>query len=296
MSNGAALNLDYDDTVRGYFVENATNRSYNCAGIDLTSADKADRLFRKNRDTTAKGAAQMASFAGIRAPDRRVMVVTGHYGSGKTEFCVSLAMMLAARGYGPYERLALVDLDIANPYFRSRERRALLEGAGVGVYGSAYEHEITAEMPALGANIRAPLEDRGCRVIVDVGGNDSGAVVLNQFGKYFGPDDALFLIVVNANRPETRDLEGALGHLEAIERKTGRRIDGVINNCHLLRETDASCVAKGHALCEALCAATGKLLWCDTYPEGIVPAGEVAGRYEYLLPLGMYMRPTWIDK
>lgn len=238
----------------------------------------------------------MEAFSGLRQPDRRVMVVTGHYGGGKTEFCVSLALTLAKRGFGPYRRLALIDMDIANPYFRSRERRELLEGAGVKVYGSAYEHEITAELPALGANLRAPLEDRDCRVIVDVGGNDSGAVVLNQFGKYFSPADALFLIVVNANRPETRDVEGALEHLRAIEAKIGREIDGIVNNCHLLRETDAGCVEKGHRLCEALCRETGKLLWCDTYPAPIVPAEQVEGKYEYLLPLGMYMRPSWIDK
>ena len=236
----------------------------------------------------------MSGFSGLREPDRRIMVVTGHYGSGKTEFCVSLAMRLAKAGYGPYERLSLIDIDIANPYFRSRERRALLEANGVGVYGNAYDHEITAELPALGADIRAPLEDAKCRVIVDVGGNDTGAVVLNQFGKYLGPDDALFLIVVNANRPETRDLDGAMEHLTAIERKTGRRVDGVINNCHLLKETDAACVAKGHALCEALCDATGRFLWCDCYPEGIVDGKAL--EYEHILPLGLYMRPTWIDK
>ena len=91
----------------------------------------------------------MPVFSGLRTPDRRILVVTGHYGSGKTEFCVSLAMRLARMGYGPYRRLALIDLDIANPYFRSRERKAVLEAAGVGVYGNAYEHEITAELPAL---------------------------------------------------------------------------------------------------------------------------------------------------
>lgn len=236
----------------------------------------------------------MSGFSGLRLPDRRIMVVTGHYGSGKTEFCVSLAMRLARLGHGPYERLALIDIDIANPYFRSRERREMLEAAGVGVYGNAYAHEITAELPALGASIRAPLEDTGCRTIVDVGGNDTGAIVLNQFGKYLGADDALFLIVVNANRPETRDLEGALMHMEAIERKTGRRIDGVINNTHLLLETDAACVERGHELCEKLCEVTGRFLWCDCYPEGIVDGKAL--EYEHILPLGLYMRPTWIDK
>jgi hypothetical protein len=34
----------------------------------------------------------------------------------------------------------------------------------------------------------------------------------------------------------------------------------------------------------------------SSYPEGIVPADEIAGKYEYLLPLGLYMRPSWIDK
>lgn len=238
----------------------------------------------------------MSEFSGLRAPDRRILVVTGHYGSGKTEFCVSLALRLAKLGFGPYKKLALIDLDIANPYFRSRERKAELEAAGVSVYGNAYEHEITAELPALGANIRAPLEDRDCRVIVDVGGNDTGALVLNQFGKFLGTDEALFLIVVNANRPETRDLEGALLHLKAIERKTGRRTDGVVNNCHLLLETDAACVEKGHQLCRQVCDAAGLMLWCDCYPEGIVDAAQLQGRYEYLMPLGLHMRPSWIDK
>ena len=238
----------------------------------------------------------MSSFCGLRAPDRRIMVVTGHYGSGKTEFSVSLALMLAKRGFGPYAHLALADLDIINPYFRSRERRALLEAAGVPVYGSAYGHEVTAEIPELSASIRAPLEDRDCRTIVDLGGNDSGAIVLNQFSQNFDPQDSLFLMVVNANRPETRDVAGALYHMEAIERTTGRRVEGLINNTHLLRETDAACVEKGHRLCQALCAETGCFLWCDCYPGGVVPREELEGKYEHLMPLGLYMRPTWLDR
>lgn len=238
----------------------------------------------------------MDEFSGLREPDRRVMVVTGHYGSGKTEFSVSLAMLLAERGFGPYERLALCDLDIINPYFRSRERRAQLEAAGIPVYGSAYGHEVTAEIPELAANIRAPLEDRGCRTIVDLGGNDSGAMVLNQFSRNFQPEDSLMLCVVNANRPETRDFDGVMRHLDAIEQATGRRVEGLINNTHLLRETDADCVEKGHLLCMKVCEATGCFLWCDCYPRGIVPETEVAGKYEHLMPIGLYMRPGWLDR
>ncbi len=231
----------------------------------------------------------------LRVPERRILVVTGHYGSGKTEFCVSLALGLAKQGHRPYERLALADLDIINPYFRSRERRAQLERAGVPVYGSAYGHEVTAEIPELAANIKAPLVDAGCRVIVDVGGNDSGALVLRQFGKYLRPGETLNLCVVNANRPETRDAEGVMEHLRAIEANMGMRVDGLVNNTHLLRETDAACVGKGHALCEEVCRRTGLELWCDCYPRGVVSADEIEGRYAHPMPLGLYMRPAWLD-
>ena len=238
----------------------------------------------------------MGAFHGIRQPDRRILVVTGHYGSGKTEFCVSLAMQLAKEGYGPYQRLALVDLDIINPYFRSRERKAVLEEAGVRVYGSAYGHEVAAEIPELAADIRAPLEDRDCRVIVDVGGNDAGALVLRQFSKYLTGAENLNLCVVNANRPETRTVEGAIAQIRAIEGNMGAAVDGVVSNTHLLRETDPACVAKGHALCEALCAETGMMLWCDCYPGGIVPEGPWMADYDHLMRLGLYMRPAWLDR
>ena len=227
---------------------------------------------------------------------KRIMVVTGHYGSGKTEFCVSLAMRMAKAGCAPYERLALVDLDIINPYFRSRERRALLGAAGIRVYGSAYGHEVTAEIPELAADIRAPLEDARCRVIVDVGGNDAGAKVLRQFEKYLTGPDTLRLCVVNANRPQTRDVEGVLAHLKAIEDNMNLRVEGLINNTHLLRETDAACVLAGHELCRAVQDAAGVPIWCDCYPQGIVPDDALNGRCENPLPLGLYMRPTWLDK
>jgi len=224
----------------------------------------------------------------------RKIIITGHYGSGKTELSVSLAMLFAALHTG--QKLAIVDLDIVNPYFRSRERRDILEKAGVEVYGSIYKMEVTAEIPALSASVRAPLEDKNCRVIVDAGGNDSGAIVLNQFTKYFLDDDTTALAVVNANRPETRDPDGALSHIAAIESATGLAITGIINNCHLLRETTADTIAKGHDLCKKICAASGKKLLGDCYPEGIVAPDSLPKLSETLIPMGLHMRPTWLDR
>jgi hypothetical protein len=171
-----------------------------------------------------------------------------------------------------------------------------LEESGISVFGSAFVGETTMELPALGANVRAPLEDKNCRVIVDAGGNDSGALVLNQFTKYFTDDETAMLAVVNANRPDTSDLDGALEHIAAIEAITGLSISGIVNNSHLLRETTAETIKNGHELCKKVCEATGKQLWCDCYPEGIVKPDDLSGLSGNLMPLGLYMRPTWLDK
>lgn len=228
--------------------------------------------------------------------NKRITVICGHYGSGKTEIAVSLAMLLAEQEDRKYSRLAVLDLDVANPYFRSRERRSILEDAGIQLYGSMYADDLTAELPAITANVRAPLEDKNCRVIVDLGGNDSGALVLNQFGKYFAGDEHELLAVVNANRPETRDLDGAAEHLASIENVLGLKVDGIINNCHLLRETTAATIRKGHNLCMELCKLRDIPLWCDCYPSALVKREELVDLNEYLLPLGLYMRPEWLDK
>lgn len=231
----------------------------------------------------------------FRPLDKRITIVTGHYGSGKTEFSVNLAMLLK-KSDPVYSRTALIDLDIANPYFRSRERRDMLEAEGIPVYGSMYKTEITAELPALSPAIRAPLEDEGCRVIIDAGGNDSGALVLNQFGKYFTDGSSLTLAVVNKNRPETRDLQGALEHLQAIENVTGLKISGIVNNTHLLRETSASDIVAGHEFCQELCEKTKRTLFCDCYPQPVVKRESIPLTNTYFMPLMLYMRPTWLDR
>jgi hypothetical protein len=227
---------------------------------------------------------------------KRMTIVTGHYGSGKTEFSVSLAMRLSRERERMYPRLAIVDMDIVNPYFRSRERMDLLENAGMKVYGGIYKTEITAELPELSADIRAPLEDKGCRVIIDVGGNDSGAKVLNQFRKYFTPEETAVVAVLNFNRFETRDVDSALSHVQAIEAVTGLSVEGVVNNTHLLRETTAAIIIQGHRLCQELCEKAGKALWCDCYPEQLVSPEALKGLSGCLMPLGLYMRPSWLDR
>ncbi|MDD6539701.1 MAG: ATP-binding protein, partial [Firmicutes bacterium] len=104
----------------------------------------------------------------------RTIVIMGHYGSGKTEFSVNLAMSLREE----YEKLALLDMDIANPYFRSRERQKQLQDEGISVIFNEYGYDIAEDLPAITAKVRAPLENPEFTTIVDVGGNDSGARII----------------------------------------------------------------------------------------------------------------------
>jgi hypothetical protein len=250
---------------------------------------------------------------------KRIIIVAGHYGSGKTEFSVNLAMHFATQlntQLSPqldtqlaeqlseqldvrpqnYKRVALVDLDIINPYFRSRERRKLLEKAGVSVYGSLYKTDITAEIPALGAEIRVPLEDKDCLTIIDLGGNDSGALVLNQFKKYLLPEHTVVLAVINANRPETRDVLGAIEHLASIEAATGLTITHIVNNTNLLRETSVNTIIKGRRLVLEVCEKTDREFLFDCYPVPVLNADDLRLLESVAFPLELYMRETWLDR
>jgi len=235
---------------------------------------------------------------------KRKTIVTGHYGSGKTEFAVSIAQQVAHlknrsdsfTSQASYARTALIDLDIINPYFRSREKRGLLESKGITVYGSAYDDDVTLELPALGATVRTPLEDTDCRTIVDLGGNDSGALIINQFSKYFSADDTTVVAVVNTNRPETSTAQTALDHIKAIENITGLTITAIVNNTHMLHETTVADIIRGYELCTEVCKVSGKELLCNCYPERIINPEELSSLFGNLMPLGLYLRPTWLDK
>lgn len=227
---------------------------------------------------------------------KRITIITGHYGSGKTEFAVNFA--LGEAGKREYAKHALCDLDIVNPYFRSREKRLMLEEHGISVFGSSEQDEITAEIPALGANVRGPLENAECRVIVDAGGNDSGALVLNQFRKYFTPEQTDVLAVVNFSRYETRTVADAAEQIAMIERATGLAVGGLVGNTHLLRETTAETVLRGHDLALQLGEKLGIPLLYDCYPVGVVDPAypQCAPLRDTLFPLNLYLRPTWLDR
>ena len=222
----------------------------------------------------------------------RIIAVTGHFGSGKTEFCVSLAFALAALGRG--ERLAVADLDIENPFFRSRERQDALEAAGVKVYSDPFNGRNGSELQVISAAVRAPLEDEGCRVILDCGGDAPGARILNQFKKYFRPGAYQLLCVVNPYRPGSDTADKAAAHIRAIEAATGLTVTGLVGNGHLIRYTTVTEVERGWTFAREVSAASGVPALCACCMEPL--SAEAQSRGVPVFPIGMYMRDSYLDK
>ncbi len=221
----------------------------------------------------------------------RIIAVTGHFGSGKTEFCVSLAFALRKR---TSQHIALADLDIENPFFRSRERQDALEAAGIQVYSDPFEGRNGSELQVISASVRAPLEDESCRVILDCGGDASGAMILNQFRKYFRPGEYQLLCVVNPFRPGSDTEDKAVAHIRDIERATGLCVTGLVANGHLIRQTTPDEVARGWEFTSAVAASTGIPALCACCMEPLVP--RLADRVPAVFPIGMYMRDAYLDK
>ena len=224
---------------------------------------------------------------------KRIRIITGHFGSGKSELSVNMVTALKKE----HDNVAIVDLDIANPYFRSRERQAEMERLGIKVYHNSFGYDISQDLPALSAAIKEPLIDKEVLTVVDAGGDDSGARVLNQFREYFLDDEeAEMLFVLNANRPETSTLEGCLDHLDRIQVETGLQVKGIINNTHLLSETSAEDIKKGYKLAKEVSEALDIPViasYCNRKILNNIKEEDLDGIE--VTPIDLFLRPSWLQ-
>ena len=216
----------------------------------------------------------------------RLSIVTGHYGTGKTEFAVNLALAMARDG----ERVMMADLDIVNPYFRSRERRKVLEEAGIRLISSSQACS-DADVPALPAELLTILEDRSIRGVLDIGGDPVGARVLARFQPRIVMEDYQLIYVLNANRPEVRETENAIAYLRGIEATTGLTCTGIVNNTHLCGETTEEEIRKGAALAAEVSGVTGIPVLCHVAEEKFVSA--LSDLPETVFPITIKMKKPW---
>ncbi len=173
--------------------------------------------------------------------DIKYLVLTGNYGSGKTELALNLAMQ-AAEQY----QTTLVDLDIVNPYFRSGEKAEEMRQAGIRMLMPTYAMT-TVDIPALPAEIQSVFEVPSDRVIFDVGGDDTGAAALGRYYPSFMArrEETRVLFVVNCMRPLTRDADEIIDLAQRIQNRGRLKIDLLINNTNLADRTEPGMVEAG---------------------------------------------------
>jgi len=174
---------------------------------------------------------------------KRVTVLVGHFGSGKTEIALNGALELAAGGV----RVTLADLDVVKPYFRSRSARAVLSEAGIELLAPTGAN-VHADLPIVVPQIRSHLRDSSCRLIMDVGGDEVGARVLGSLSDVVPVDDTDCLLVLNFRRPSTPDPQRALQMVREIEAVSRVPVTGLISNTHLMGETTPAVVLDGYRL------------------------------------------------
>jgi hypothetical protein len=226
-------------------------------------------------------------------PAERVIIITGHYGSGKTEIALNMAFQLKERESFP---VTLADLDIMNPYFRSREKRVPLEEAGIKLIGGSIEDSLTG-VPALSAEVQGQLNLGEGYLILDVGGDPEGARLLGRYPREWedlkGEKNLAMLFVVNPYRPETPDLPRALTMLRMIEEYSGLSITGIAANGHLLKSTTEEEVLEGWRLATTLSEKTNIPLKFCTLPDWVERPAEIPENL--IMPLTLRHRKEWMS-
>ena len=198
---------------------------------------------------------------------KRVTLFCGHYGSGKTNLAVNYALRLRGAGLP----VALADIDIVNPYFRSKDSAAALTAAGVEVIALPFANS-NVDLPSLPSSVYGLVERRDRYAVLDIGGDDRGATALGRFSPYIlRENDFEMLYVVNFYRPLTRDAEAALEVMREIGTVCALPFTGVVNNSNLGAETALPDVEATAGEAERLCALSGLPLKFTAVSEAAAP-------------------------
>ena len=212
---------------------------------------------------------------------KRVTLILGHYGSGKTNIAVNLAVKYRETR----EKVAIFDLDIVNPYFRTKDSLDLLKEKGIRLIVSEYANS-NVDIPALPQDMYAVTDDKSLTCILDIGGDDRGALVLGRLRPAILEEgDYEMLLVINMYRPLTPDAESTVEVMREIELAANMRFTGIINNSNLGRETTAETVLASLPYAEEVSRLANLPIVMTTAEQSV--AKELDGKVKDLFPLAL---------
>ena len=207
-----------------------------------------------------------------------INIICGHYGSGKTEFAINLALKKKKEG----KNVTICDLDIVNPYFRTSDVKKFLAEKGINVVSSEFASS-KVDIPVLPSEILSVFADDSIEAIFDVGGDDDGAVALGGFFNYIKNKKYKMFFVINAMRPMTANLCDICELAEKIEITSRIKITDIVNNTNLGRETDGDVVLKSVSYAETVSKLMEIPVVMTTVPTEILP--QLQGKIKNLFPL-----------
>lgn len=214
---------------------------------------------------------------------KKINIVTGHYGSGKTNFSANLAVKIAEGG----GKVTVVDLDIVNPYFRSADFSELFSQKNIELVAPMYANS-NLDIPAISFDLERIAAGDGS-LVIDVGGDDAGAIALGRYAKSFEAfsDDIDMFYVVNCRRFLTRTAEEALELMYEIEAAAQMKHTAIVNNTNLLYETTAEILEESAEFAEKISERSGLPVAYSCVPLGL--AADVPNPF----PVEIYVKKIW---
>lgn len=217
-----------------------------------------------------------------------IFIIVGNFGSGKTEVSINLAVNQKRAGVD----VKIADLDLVNPYFRTREARKALAKLGIEVVVPE-EKYLQADLPILSPVISGLIRQPSDLTLIDAGGNDVGATVLAALADSFRNKRVHMLQVVNPFRPFTDTIESCLKMRDEIERASKMTINGIIGNANLIDETSVDDIYNGYDFVKTLSGETRLPLKFITASVELLPDIDM-GRFSCpVLPIERQLVPPW---
>lgn len=184
---------------------------------------------------------------------KRVSIFSGHYGSGKTNVAINYAREIKRQGHD----VIIADLDIVNPYFRTKDSEKLLAEEGIEMICLPFANS-NVDLPSIPSEAYRLVQDKSRYAVIDLGGDDRGALAMGRFAPYIiEENDYDMFFVVNFYRPLTTTVADAMEVIREIEGSTALRFSAIVNDSNLAGETDAETILSTLPLAEELSALSG---------------------------------------
>ncbi|MBR3767113.1 MAG: hypothetical protein IKL10_02615 [Clostridia bacterium] len=210
---------------------------------------------------------------------KRISILAGHYGSGKTNIAVNMALKMKSEGFDT----VIADLDIVNPYFRTKDSLERLDAAGIKLISSEYANS-NVDIPAIPQDMYSIIDDKERYYIVDLGGDDRGAYALGRYADKIKEENSFeFYFVFNMYRPLTPDAESAFEVMGEIERACNMKFTAIINNSNIGELTRENMVLTSVEECSKLSLMSSLPVKFTTVSSSLY--NKLSGKTDNLFPL-----------